>query len=313
MTSSGFTVTAADWHRDYDDLRRIRERVFVIEQNVPIDAELDELDAVSSHVLARDDTGRPIGTGRLTPDATIGRVAVLSGWRGLGVGDALMQALLATARDKRLPRVSLHSQIHALPFYEKLGFIAEGHVYLECGIEHRTMSLALTPTADAAPSSSAAADPVLRVHDRNQLVDAHRRLLADARHEIAILTDDLDPGVLDTDIVVAELRRIALSGRRANLRILVRRPSSQASTLIALAQRLPSRIAVRTPVDEADQALATGLVINDRGGYLLRNDAGRNEGHGHLDDRARHRPLLARFNEMWERAEPVAELRALSI
>ncbi|MFZ2237261.1 MAG: GNAT family N-acetyltransferase [Dokdonella sp.] len=315
MTSQSFTVELADWTEDLSDLREIREQVFIVEQNVPAIAEWDDVDAQSLHVIARDGDGRPIGTGRLNPRHTIGRVAVVSSWRGRGVGNALMQALLGAARERGIPRVELHSQTHASGFYERLGFVAFGDEYLECEIPHRSMAIELAPGTAAAqrPESAVTMEGVLRVRSRVELIEAHRRLLAEARHEVAILSHDLDPGVLDSADVLAELRRIALSGRRARVRVLVRQPSTRAAALIALAQRLPSTIAIRSPVEEEDRALSLGLVLNDSNGYLQRNDAQRVDGHGSLDAAARQRPLLTRFDAMWERAEPSVELRVLSI
>lgn len=315
MTSPPFTVDLADWTEDLPDLREIREQVFIIEQNVPSIAEWDDIDAQSLHVMARDGEGRPIGTGRLNPRHTIGRVAVVSNWRGRGVGNAMMQALLGAARERGIPRVELHSQTHASGFYERLGFVAFGEEYLECDILHRSMAIELAPGSAAMQSiaSGAVMEGVLRVRSRAELIEAHFRLLADARHEVSILSHDLDPGVLDSADVLDEIRRIALSGRHARIRILVRQPSTRAAALIALAQRLPSTIAIRSPVEEEDRALNLGLVLTDANGYLQRNDATRVDGHGSLDSAARQRPLSTRFDAMWERAEPSVELRALSI
>ena len=77
--------------------------------------------------------------------------------------------------------------------------------------------------------------------------------------------------------------------------------------------KMPSTIAVRSPVEDEDRVLNLGLVLTDANGYLLRNDALRVDGHGSLDAAARQRPLLNRFDAMWERSEPWAGLRVLSI
>jgi hypothetical protein len=74
---SSFVVRRADWDRDREDLRRVREAVFVREQQVPLELEWDGLDEACVHVLALDGGGLPIGTGRLLPDGHIGRMAVL--------------------------------------------------------------------------------------------------------------------------------------------------------------------------------------------------------------------------------------------
>jgi len=119
----------------------LRHTVFVEEQGVPEDEERDALDAGAIHLLAHQDD-RPVGTARilLGPDeAKIGRVCVLPEQRGTGLGKALIRAAMASAKARGLQHVRLGAQIHALEFYAKLGFTAEGPVYDDAGIDHRDM------------------------------------------------------------------------------------------------------------------------------------------------------------------------------
>ena len=141
--SPAFRIVRADFGRDAALLHAVRETVFVQEQSVPAALERDAIDSECAHVLALDHDGRPIGTGRLTPQRTIGRMAVLKDWRGRGVGDALLRELLAWAAESGWPEVSLHAQLGALGFYEKHGFAAYGPEYDEAGIRHRSMRLEL--------------------------------------------------------------------------------------------------------------------------------------------------------------------------
>lgn len=136
-------VELGDWARLRAAAEPIRFAVFVEEQKVPADIEVDEFDAVSLHALALDATGAPVGTGRLLPDGHIGRMAVLSRARGCGVGAALLQALLDAARARGDRTVMLNAQTHALPFYARFGFIAEGEEFDDAGIAHRAMRRAL--------------------------------------------------------------------------------------------------------------------------------------------------------------------------
>lgn len=84
MNISNFRVEPADYKVDFDDLRAVRETVFVIEQNIPEDIEFDSLDSSCFHFIARDDQHQAIGTSRLSPDRKIGRMAVLGTWRKKG-------------------------------------------------------------------------------------------------------------------------------------------------------------------------------------------------------------------------------------
>lgn len=120
----------------------IRRTVFVGEQNVAEEEEMDGLDPECLHVLASDQ-GRPAGTLRLRElgdTMKIQRVAVLPEWRGTGLGAQLMRFALDLARSRGLRHARLGAQTQALGFYEKLGFSAEGPEFLDAGIPHREMT-----------------------------------------------------------------------------------------------------------------------------------------------------------------------------
>ena len=313
-----FRVEPADWTTDYEALRAVRDPVFVDEQKVPIEDEIDAQDPLSKHVIARDGENTPIGTGRLSPERLIGPMAVVREWRGRGVGEALLAALLDQARALGYPVLELHAQSHAISFYEKFGFETYGDEFDECGILHRMMRIELAPIGARtfAPLPPKPEPRVLVAEDRDQAVAAIAELLADTRHEIAIYTRDLDPALLDVPPILDAIKRIALSGRRARVRILVqepRKPLADGHRLIALAQRLPSLIEFRTPQEETDRQYASAFLINDRRGYLFRVLASRNEGEGSTYAPGRHAQLRDYFDQVWERSVPSEELRPLAI
>ena len=117
----------------------LRLAVFVAEQNVPEEEELDELDDVALHVLVLHD-GTPAGTARAVEKAPglwkIGRVAVAAPFRKLGIGKIAMQGVEALCPGGSFV---LDAQTHALGFYEKLGYAAEGPEFMDAGIPHRLM------------------------------------------------------------------------------------------------------------------------------------------------------------------------------
>lgn len=124
---------------ELDTARAIRRAVFVEEQGVPVDVELDGLDGEAEHFLAR--LGAlPVATARARRTSKgwkVERVAVLAPQRQLGVGRVLVQGVLEHA-PAGVP-VYVHAQESALGFWERLGFIAEGPRFEEGGIGHRRM------------------------------------------------------------------------------------------------------------------------------------------------------------------------------
>ncbi len=141
-----FRIEIVGWQDAAALLRTVRLSVFVYEQGVPESLEWDAHDADAIHALAVDADGAPIGTGRLTvhpPLGHIGRMAVLKPWRGRGVGSAVLARLLAEARARGITRVVLNAQTHALPFYRRHGFVAEGQEFVDAGIPHYRMTRVL--------------------------------------------------------------------------------------------------------------------------------------------------------------------------
>lgn len=140
---AGFTLRTAAWPADADALRAVRHEVFVVEQHVPPALEWDGLDAECVHAIAHDENGVVIGCGRLLRDGHIGRMAVRERWRGRGVGRALLRHLVELARERGDARVMLNAQVHALEFYAREDFAAEGSEFMEAGIPHQAMSRVL--------------------------------------------------------------------------------------------------------------------------------------------------------------------------
>jgi predicted GNAT family N-acyltransferase len=121
----------------------IRLRVFVREQGVPLEMELDRDDRIATHLLA-EIHGKPAGTARLVVKngrAKIGRMAVLKSYRGKEIGKALLERAVGMARKRGAKIIYLHAQVSVVAFYEKSGFRSVGRVFSEAGIPHRKMVL----------------------------------------------------------------------------------------------------------------------------------------------------------------------------
>ena len=130
---------------ELETILEIRRIVFIEGQSVPVHEERDGLDGQAIHLIAFDE-GRPVGTARLLIHdgyGKIGRVAVLEDVRGKGYGKAIMQKSLEVLREEGAPAARLAAQIHAVGFYEALGFEAYGDPFLDAGILHRNMTMTL--------------------------------------------------------------------------------------------------------------------------------------------------------------------------
>ena len=130
---------------DLETCLAIRRVVFMEEQGVSLADEVDGRDGEAEHLLALLD-GAPVGTARMLVEGEtgkIGRVAVLAGARGRGIGAALIRAAVERLRERGLKVAKLGAQTHAVGFYEGLGFTAFGPVYDDAGIPHRDMKLGL--------------------------------------------------------------------------------------------------------------------------------------------------------------------------
>lgn len=140
-------IELMDWCEAAPLATPLRHRVFVVEQGVPPDLEMDALDPSCRHAVVRNAAGDVIATGRLLPDGHIGRMAVAAAWRKRGVGGVVLEALVAEAAARGMREVALNAQVHAEPFYRRHGFAAEGEVFMEAGIAHRTMRRQLSARA----------------------------------------------------------------------------------------------------------------------------------------------------------------------
>lgn len=134
-----FQIISGAWDDLSTPARSVRTTVFVDEQGVPPEIEMDKNDALCVHALALDATGQAVGTGRLLPDGHIGRMAVLPNQRCLGVGRALLLALMEAAQQRGQNELRLNAQTHAAGFYRQFGFTNEGPEFLEAGIIHQAM------------------------------------------------------------------------------------------------------------------------------------------------------------------------------
>lgn len=129
----------ANWALARERVMPLRFAVFVEEQGVPVDIEIDEYDPVSTHAWLENEAGEVLATGRLLPDGHIGRMAVDVSYRRRGLGAAVLQHLMHIAQARGMRHLALHAQTSAQGFYARYGFQPQGPVFMEAGIAHQLM------------------------------------------------------------------------------------------------------------------------------------------------------------------------------
>lgn len=128
--------------KELKDAFYVRQTVFVQEQNVPIEEEIDAYEEDSVHFVLYDDDKKPIGAGRYRTFDEYGkveRICILSTNRKGGAGKAVMNKIEEYALNNGAPALKLNAQTHAIPFYSKLGYEVISDEFLDAGIPHKTM------------------------------------------------------------------------------------------------------------------------------------------------------------------------------
>ena len=140
--ADSLTVKLVDNEAELEAAIAVRFRVFVDEQSIPPEEELDESDATAIHAIALSQ-GKVVGTGRLVRrddgSALIGRMAVDAQWRRKGVGGEILEFLEESARNQGLTHAVLHAQEYVKSFYAAHGYQQHGDTFLEVGIPHVEM------------------------------------------------------------------------------------------------------------------------------------------------------------------------------
>ncbi|MCH7329723.1 GNAT family N-acetyltransferase [Acinetobacter modestus] len=137
-----YRIKQGHWDQLQQDAKLIRTQVFICEQGITEADEWDDQDLISQHFVIYDQD-QPIATARLLENNSVGRVAVLKAYRGQGLGQMIMLEIISYAQKQRRSVLTLSSQVHAISFYEKLGFTVQGDSYDECGIPHIEMTMSL--------------------------------------------------------------------------------------------------------------------------------------------------------------------------
>ncbi len=302
-----FTTRLANWEQDKALLREVRTTVFVEEQQVPIELEWDDKDENAFHWLALDENNKPLGTCRMLPDGHIGRMATLHSHRGKGIGLALLNSALEQAASLQLFEAYLYAQTHAIPFYEKAGFIAIGEEFMDADMPHKTMRLQLAERR------------LLGIHGGNFVIDNFKSVALDiteqAQKELRILSYQLDPRIFDNDDYHRLVSQLARKSRYTDIRILVVDPAplvKRGHRLLTLQRRLSSNILIRkTSANPHD--IKDNLIIADHTGMLCQSIKEPEKIWGNYYNRPVVQTYIDQYDDLWQRAKEDKDLRQLEI
>ena len=135
-------VKIVNSEQELADAFEVRKTVFIHEQNVPEEEEIDQFESDSVHFVLYDDNGKAAGAGRFRVLDGIGkveRICVLIENRKTGAGIAVMNKIEEYAKSQGISSLKLNAQTHAIPFYSRLGYVTVSEEFMDAGIPHKTM------------------------------------------------------------------------------------------------------------------------------------------------------------------------------
>ncbi|MBB3046413.1 putative GNAT family N-acyltransferase [Litorivivens lipolytica] len=300
-------IIDADWATHQNALQAIRRQVFVQEQSVPEDLEWDGKDAHAYHWLAFDGE-RPVGTVRMLQDGHIGRMAVLKEYRSQGIGEHLLAQALHCAKRLNKREAWLHSQEHAIGFYEKFGFVAYGPTFMDAGIPHRSMRFVLRSQSLLGEDNGRIA-----VSDLPATVSS---MLSQSRQQIRIFSESLNPAAFDSDDVRNALSTLARRHKSTEIRLLVLRPDLLAGTghrLLELQRRLSSAILLKVLPEEQAGQQDEEFVVADRCGLIVSSRRSPGTHWADFNNRPLAQNYSIQFDQLWNQAQDDIRFRRLSL
>lgn len=315
------------WQLAPRELRDIRQAVFIDEQKVPPELEWDDTDEIADHFVAVLPDNTPVATARmfytLDDTAHIGRMAVLPGQRGTGIGEQLLRHLMNHAASQ-VRELYLSAQEHAIPFYQRSGFHVCTDAYDDAGIPHYGMRC-LAPelvTRGFGREPPRRRPMILGEDDDSWLIasDAELPALMDslagqARQRLWLYDQLLDHDLYDRQSFRDLLSWLARHHRNSEVRILIHDDSplvKRRHRLVELMRRLPSAISLRLVNDDYPPEEQPFLLV-DREGVLLRHRFDRPEGFAGFADSGRAKLMAEAFQRMWDTARLSRELRELPL
>lgn len=320
------------WDKRSKELQAIRQAVFVEEQSVSKEEEFDGQDDHCLHFLAVNQAGVALGCARLQANGKVERMAVLESSRHLGIGRKLLTSVIESATTSGLTDLYLHAQLHAEPFYRRMGFLPQGENFVEANIDHVRMTLALAipfartiqPQAKVAPSTrpDRPNTTVSKTHlgqkkfsGRDEALAALALYITKPRRTLYLYSQHLDSSLFDNSDVIAGLSAFVRAAPPNQLKVLIHSSDlavARGHRLVELARRLESKIEIRlVPKDMASEDRT--FLCWDNAGYWLQPDYSNYSGQTNDADPVLASRLAGEFERTWQRSISDPELRLLGL
>lgn len=312
------------WQLAPRHISEIRQQVFIDEQKVPPSLEWDDTDEIADHYLAVLPDNTPVGVARLfsTLDETahIGRMAILPGFRGRGIGEALLQHLIGEAAG-HFNELKLSAQKHAIHFYQRSGFHICSDFYDDAGIPHADMRC-LAPSLLAQEQGKREQPMVLGQDSQTWLFAGEGHMLGlmdsmtgQAGQRLWLYDRLLEHDLYDRFRFRELISTLARQHRLSEVRLLIHDDKplvKRRHQLVELMRRLPSKIELRLANDDYPMENQPFLLV-DREGVLYRHDFYKPEGFANFSDGGRVKLLSESFQRMWDAGRSSLELRELPL
>lgn len=315
MNMLGVRVSHVSWSEYAPQLQTIRDKVFIQEQGVPKELEWDEHDLTCIHLLA--EAGPEfVGCARLLPSkedasiAKIGRMAVLQGYRSMGIGKALIEQAEKVAAKEGYTSIELSAQCHAFGFYGSLGYLAFSEPYEDAGIPHIDMRKQLNSPSELSSADMYQLGKDDHLHQGISLLQTQGFLdifLSQTHRAFVLCIKDLNHPICSYEPMLEKIKHLAKSKRYFKVYVLLNNSARQYTQhpLLKLQERLPSFVEIR----QAKTSVPSHWVF-DGLGWL---DYEENESRATYGDRARIRHFMDKFKSWWDHALPVKEGRELHL
>ncbi|PXX90862.1 N-acetyltransferase [Marinobacter vulgaris] len=312
------------WQLAPADVRKIRQSVFVEEQQVPPALEWDDTDEIADHFLVVLPDNTPVGVGRLfstlEETAHIGRMAILPAHRGKGIGEILLRHMISEAAGQ-FSELQLSAQEHAIPFYQRSGFHVCSALYDDAGIPHVDMRcLAPQLASDAFETRD---NPMLLGEDphawlfnsESDMTGLMDSVVGQARQRLWLYDRLLDHDIYDRLRFRELVSFLARRHRLSEVRLLIHDDKplvKRRHQIVELMRRLPSRIELRL-INQDYPVESQPFMLVDRDGMIFRHDFYKPEGFAKFSDSGRVKLLAESFQRMWDTGKGSLELRELPL